>query len=271
MLLIIAVSTSYDRNGRQRPAQSERKPFMRKINNKWPLWALVAVLIVSAALGGCGGQAAEGNAPGEDAEGTMGEDAPGSAAGKPAAESAGETIPPEQEEEKPQLPLGLYINNGSGIRVLTTTVDAAYTTGKDIVVLSAFLSAEPEISGGTFAPVWSDLWEAAPEAADCKIGYRLTYEIASGETVSQTILGPQDTEVNRDFVETYLYDDIHQDGWYSHLLLADVTAQTIATTIKLTGGPEVSVVGDIAVEAFLYEGDPTAEPLGRWEVVVSRE
>ena len=244
---------------------------MRKINKRWSLWALVAVLVLSAALGGCGGQAAEGNASGEDAERTMGADAPGSAAGKPAPESAGETIPPEPEEEKPQLPLGLYINNGSGIRALTTTVEASYTTGKDIVVLSAFLSEDPEISGGTFANVWNDLWEAAPEAAGCKIGYRLTYELASGETVSQTILGPEDTEENRAWVETYIYDDVHQDGWYSHLLSSDMTEQTVVTTIKLTGGPEVSGIGNIAVEAFLYEGNPTADTVGRCKVIVNRE
>lgn len=244
---------------------------MRKVNKRWPRWVLLAVLIISATLVGCGGQAAEGKAPAEDAEGTVGTVMSGNAEGKPIPEGVGEMIPPEPEEEKTPLPLGLYINNGSGIRALTTTVDAAYTTGKDIVILSSFLSVKSEISGGAFAKVWSDIWEASPEAAGCKIGYRLSYEIASGETVSHTILTPKDTEENRAYVEIYIYDDVHQDGWYSHLLSSDMTEQTIVTTIKLTGGSEVSSVRDITVEAFLYERDPAADPVGRWEVTVSRK
>jgi hypothetical protein len=237
----------------------ERKSSMRKASKRWLLWVLLTVLIAATVLGGCGGPAGQGNAPAEGTE------------GKPAPQGAGETIPPEPEEEKQQVPLGLYIKNGSGNRALTTTVDVAFASGKDIVVLSAFLSAEPEISGGTFASVWSDLWEATPEAAGCKIGYRLTYAIVSGETVSQTILGPEDTEENRAWVETYIYDDVHQDGWYSHLLPSDMTEQTVATTIKLTGGPEISDIGTIGVEAFLYKEDPSAEPIGRWEVIVIKE
>lgn len=234
---------------------------MRTGKQIWSLWILLAALVLAAALGGCGGPAPEDSGPAKPPENAGETTSPGSIGG---------AIPPGQEEEKPQLPLGLYINNGSGIRSLAASVEAEYTAGKDIVVLSAFLSAEPEISGGKFARVWNDLRKAVPEAAPCKIGYRLSYELASGETVSQTILAPEDTEENRTYIETYIYDDVHQDGWYSHLLPADMTEQTVATSLKLTGGPEVSQVGEITVEAFLYEEDPLADPAGRWEVTVNR-
>lgn len=217
-----------------------------------PPRALLAALVLATALGGCGGQAAPGGPEATKPEGVA--EAP---------------IPSEPEEEEPRLPLGLYVNNGSGVRELAATVEAAYAAGKDIVVLSAFLSGEPSISGGAFAKAWNELWAAIPEAAGCKIGYRLSYETASGETVRHTILGPEDTGENREYIETYIYDDVHQDGWYSHLLPADVTEQTVVTTIKLTGGPEAAGIGDITVEAFLYDKDPLAGPAGQCEVIVT--
>ncbi len=228
---------------------------MKVFKNKSPLWALLAMLVLALALTGC-------SEPADDTQ-----DAP---AAKPEG-GAGEALPVEQEEEKPPLPLGLYIKTGSGSRERITTMEATYTVGQDIVVLSAFLSEEPAISGAKFSDVWNGLREGIPEAAGCKIGYRLNYETASGETVSQTILGPGDTETNRAYVETYIYDDVHQDGWYSHLLPSDVTEGTVVTTIKLTGGPKVSGVGNIVVEAFLYEEDPVAEPVGRCQVEVTKQ
>lgn len=219
---------------------------------------MAAVLILTAALAGC--SAGPGTGDAEAVEGTESDRMEDSGQDGPAA-----------KPEAPLLPLGLYVKNDSGSRERMTAMEEAFVAGQDIVVLSAFFSEEPTISGAGFAGVWNGLREGIPEAAGCKIGYCLNYETASGETVSQTILGPGDTEANRAYVETYIYDDVHQDGWYSHLLPADVTEETVVTTIKLTGGPEVAGVGDIAVEAFLYEEDAANEPVGRCEVSVKRK
>lgn len=228
---------------------------MKVFKNKSPLWALLAMLVLALALTGC-------SEPADDTQ-----DAP---AAKPEG-GAGEALPVEQEEEKPPLPLGLYIKTGSGSRERITTMEATYTVGQDIVVLSAFLSEEPTISGAGFAGVWNGLRDGIAEAAGCKIGYHISYETASGEAVTQTILGPEDTEVNRNWIETYIYDDVHQEGWYSHLLPDEVTDQTVVTTIKLTGGPEVADVGDITVEAVLYEEPAIDQPLGRCQVEVKKK
>ena len=233
---------------------------MKACKNRWLLWSLAAVLVVAAALAGCSAGQASGEAA--EVEGTAVDNTADDNQNGPAAKPEAETL---------LIPLGLYVKDGNGSRERKTSMEAAYAAGQDIVVLSAFFSEEPTISGAGFAGVWNGLREGIPEATGCKIGYRLNYETASGETVSQTILGPGDTEANRAYVETYIYDDVHQDGWYSHLLPADVTEQTVVTTIKLTGGPEVAGVGDITVEAFLYQEDPAAEPVGRCRVEVTKQ
>lgn len=193
---------------------------------------------------------------GEEIEGVIGaEEEPGDA---PADEPAA-------------LPIGLYIKTGSDKRVLQTQVQAEYRVGKDLVVLSAFLSEEASISGGTFGKVWNSYKDKLPEAALYKIAYRLSYTLASGDKVEQIIEGPTDTETNRNYIETYIYDDVHQDGWYSHLLDSHVRQETIVTSIKLTGGPDVDQVGDIEVEAFLYKVGAISEKAGTHRVAVVRK
>ncbi|NCB41999.1 MAG: hypothetical protein EOM59_05215 [Clostridia bacterium] len=185
--------------------------------------------------------------------------APEGSQAKPPEESL-DGVTDDSLEEVPNLPIGLYIKTGSQKRVLQEQVHADYAIGKDIVVLSAFLTEEPEISADVFKRVWNSYAEIFPEASTYKIGYDLSYKLSSGEIVEQRIEGPADTEENRNYIETYIYDDVHQDGWYSHLLVSDMREETVATSLKLTGGPNVSEVGDIMVEAFLYKlQEPTVD------------
>ena len=106
-------------------------------------------------------------------------------AGKPSEE----VIAPSDQEEEIDFPIGLYVKNGSGRRILQHQLQTEYTVGKDLVVLSAFLTEEPEISGSGFAEVWLSYQNELQEAAICKIGYRLSYNLASGEHIEQTIKG----------------------------------------------------------------------------------
>lgn len=169
------------------------------------------------------------------------------------------------------LPIGLYIKTGSEKRVLQSQVQSDYTIGKDIIVLSAFFSEEQAISGGSFGKVWRSYKDKLPEALFYKIGYRLSYTLAAGSKVDQMIAGPADTEVNRNYIETYIYDDVNQDGWYSHLLVSDMCEDTVVTSIKLTAGPDIDQVGDIEVEAFLYKIGAIEKKAGTYSVVVVKK
>lgn len=207
---------------------------MLKKYTKLPLYFFIALSLLFYA--GCGNPSLQGNEVNPDADKALEEIA---------------ADPPE--EENPDLPIGLYVKSGSGKRVLQNQMQAEYVVGKDIAVLSAFLTNDPEISGSKFATVWLSYQNEMREAAVCKIGYRLSYSLVSGEYVEQVIKGPLDTEQNRAYLETYIYDDVHQNGWYSHLLASDITEKTVITSIKLTGGPNVAEVNDMMVEVFLYK------------------
>lgn len=210
----------------------------------------LAVMAAAASLAGCGSQPEQ---SGPDAK-------------PPAAESLSDSALDPAEEESIEFPMGLYINTGNGSRELQTQIRTDFTPGYDLAVLSAFATAEPLISGSKFGPVWSSYLEAQPELSLYKIGYCLSYERSAGDTVTQMLFGPEDTEANREYVEVYLYDDVHQTGWYSHLLSTDMKQDTVITSVKLTGGAQVAEVSGITLEAFWYKPGEEQERAGEYTV-----
>ena len=190
---------------------------------------------------------------------------------KPITERVTDAALDVPEQETAQFPLGLYINMGTGTRNLQTEVKTDFKTGHDLVVLSAFAANEVTIPGSTFGPVWSSYWDAVPELAGYKIGYCLSYNIAGADPVVQMIYSPKDTEVNREYLETYIYDDVNQCGWYSHLLESDMTEETVITSVKLTCGAKVSEVSEVKLEAFLYRAGDTENRSSSYTVTVERQ
>lgn len=80
------------------------------------------------------------------------------------------------------------------------------------------------------------------------------------------MLKPSDALSFFDYLEIYLYDDIHQTpgAWYTHLEDKDMLESTIISSIKLTSGSKISEVGDITLTAFLYQGDQCFDAQGQY-------
>ena len=56
-----------------------------------------------------------------------------------------------------------------------------------------------------------------------------------------------------------------QGNWYSHLLASEVTDNTVMTSIKLTAGTDIALVGDtIKVTAFVYSSDSDFDADGNY-------
>lgn len=92
----------------------------------------------------------------------------------------------------------------------------------------------------------------------CRLGYVVDFKLKDGQEIKQTITGPDDVFGYRNYLECYLYDDVNQiqGNWYSHLLNTEVTDKTVMTSIKLTAGTDIALVGDtIKVSAFVYNSD----------------
>ena len=101
----------------------------------------------------------------------------------------------------------------------------------------------------------------------CKIGYIVDFKLKDGQEIKKTITHPDDVFSYRNYLECYLYDDVNQiqGNWYSHLLASEVTDNTVMTSIKLTAGTDIALVGDtIKVTAFVYSSDSDFDADGNY-------
>ncbi len=143
-------------------------------------------------------------------------------------------------------------------RDLCSSFVSTWTAKKDIVILEPLAYDQPKHMGSisSYATFWRELWEAFPDAGQCKLGYCMDITLSDGNTVHKVVTKPSDTDSFYNYVEMYLYDDVHQkpNTWYSHLLDTQVTDQTLMTSIKLTAGSQIHLVKTISVRVFVYAG-----------------
>ena len=101
---------------------------------------------------------------------------------------------------------------------------------------------------------WNNLWNSYADASFAKTGFEITITLNDDEVKTVTVLSPEDTEEIFEYVELYLYDDIHQEpgAWYSHLLPEQMTENTIMSSIKVTTGEKIEQVKKIHLVAFVY-------------------
>ena len=170
-----------------------------------------------------------------------------------AAETATPTAAPSIEPGMPDT-LSLYISE-EGKRISVNSFSSDWIAGKDIDCFEAITSAEKTLSG-KFTDIWNDAWNNYTNTSNVKIAYNLEINLKSGDKIKYDIKNPEDAQQNKDFVEVYLYDDIHVDGsWYSHLETSDMSDETIITSIKLTATAKQESIEKVVLTAYLYTPD----------------
>ena len=176
------------------------------------------------------------------------------------------TTAPSAPQISPDV-VGIYIPaaDGTAARKLVTEFSAKRTAKTDIDCFEIIASGEDSLEGRSFASIWKAAWDAHESGEDAKIGFQIEFRLNSGAEVSKVILKPGDSKEFYDYLEVYLYDDIHQDGgWYSHLEDQDMTEETIISSIKLTSGSKIGEVGQIRLTAFIYTGEACFDTDGRY-------
>ena len=176
--------------------------------------------------------------------------------------------------------IGLYIHGQDlSIHNLITEYVSNWEKGKDIECFEAFTTNEKTVSGNGFKNTWEPYWYKYSDADSCKIGYCLTFTLNSSEVMTKTIKAPTDTAKYFDYIELYIYDDVHQTQgvWYTHLSPSDIKDNTFMTSIKLTAGSKISEVKDIKLTAFTYSSDKDFDPVtgtyigkNSYEITVTR-
>lgn len=149
------------------------------------------------------------------------------------------------------IKLALYVD-----RKKVSSYSSTFPLYKDIVSLECYYTDDDSVISGNFKDAFNSYYSNYQDIDKYKIGYRIKFDIP-GETVIRYIYRPSDVLDYFNYIQTYLYDDIHQDGsWYSHVEDKDYTDNTLLTSIKLTGSTDIDKVSsDIEIMVFSYTKD----------------
>ena len=125
-----------------------------------------------------------------------------------------ENIDIEEEVIKDNNPikLALYVD-----RKRVSSYNSTFPLYKDIVSLECYYTNDDSVISGNFRDVFNSYYNNYQDIDKYKIGYRIKFDIP-GKTVIRYIYRPSDVLDYFNYIQTYLYDDIHQDSsWYSHV------------------------------------------------------
>lgn len=177
-------------------------------------------------------------------------------------------------DENP-ITIGFY-RNQNGTRNLISSYNSPLTLYQDIVSLEVYFTNEVTLIGNQL-DLWNQYYQNYPDIENYKIGYHISFQ-ASDLEVNQTILNPSDVNSFFDYIQIYLYDDIHQDSeWYDHISQEEVTEETIFTSIKLTASTKIDEINSpIKLSVFIYDSNDLDESgnyrgNNSYEIEINRE
>lgn len=153
----------------------------------------------------------------------------------------------------------------NGKRKLQQNLKVSLSPDREIDCFEFFPTQEETLSGARFSDVFNPLWNVFKAKEEMKIGYMLYFKLNNELEYSHTILKPDDTMVFKYYLETYLYDDVHQTKGvrYSHLLPSEMKENTLCTSIKLVGGEWCKDIVKIRLSTFLYMDENDFDPVSR--------
>ncbi len=162
--------------------------------------------------------------------------------------------------------VGIYIpkDDGTKDRILISEFTSAREPKTDIDCFEVLATNEGVASGNSFKKIWNDAWDLHENTENSKIGFHIELNFKDGTILSKTLLKPSDCDDFFEYLEIYMYDDVHQTGWYSHLTDGEMTDETVITSAKLHCGDKISDVGNIILTAFIYNGDECFDADGNY-------
>ncbi|MCQ2530397.1 MAG: hypothetical protein MJ086_03995 [Lachnospiraceae bacterium] len=189
-------------------------------------------------------------------------------------------VPTEITETEPETQAPKAILNEKPVSLYTmdygdmtcnkvTGISREWSEYEDLESFGAFATSEEFFEFSSETEAHNEIWNSISTEAEYKIGYELSFDV-NGESKVITILKPGDIENNPDlyngdypedgdyseitgYLGVWVYDDMHQDGgFYIHITQAEVTEETLLTSIKLRPTPQSGDVENLVLKAFSY-------------------
>ena len=157
------------------------------------------------------------------------------------------------------IKLGIYMYyNSYTDRKKLNEYTTNWALNVDLCSLEIFYTTEESIPPTNIKSLWTDYRNNYENIDNYKIGYNISFDTKNEGHISKTILNPSDVWDIYNYLQVYLYDDVHQEdgAWYSHVEENEYNDNTILTSIKLTGSTIVDeITSDITLTVFTYDDD----------------
>lgn len=128
---------------------------------------------------------------------------------------------------------------------------------KDIATFSIILDNQENISGN-YKELYKNHSSSYENFTNYKIGYNISFTLKDGKVFNENILKPKDVfdYSFSDYLYIWLYDDINNTGWYSHLEADDYNETTVMSSIKLMSTSlSKEIITPIKLTVFTYDFD----------------
>lgn len=185
-------------------------------------------------------------------------------------------VPTATPEPEAEISVNLYAPDDDGVRHRLNEYVSKWTRGKDIDCFETLISDAETLTGKNYYSICKETWATLPAPYAMRIGYTLRYTLEDGREISMTITSPDDIS-HTEYLECYLYDDVHNKGFYTHLSEKGMKDDTLITSVKLTCGDKIAQVEKIYLGVFLYEDqtrfDENGDYIGPWysEIEIRRK
>ena len=150
--------------------------------------------------------------------------------------------------------------NGSYSRV--DTFYSKMEALKDIGLFSIILSQDKKVTGNNIKGLYKDYSSQYENFSNYKIGYHIAFSLKDGTMLSETILKPLTFSKFSfsDYLYVWLYDDINNSGFYSHIEEDEYNENTVMSSIKLMSTKKSEEINSpIELTVFTYDEDDFSE------------
>lgn len=156
---------------------------------------------------------------------------------------------PEYVDTNPII-VGLYKD-----RKLVHEYNKVFKNETDIAIFSVFFTNEENVGNSSFKDTWKKYYNQYEDITDYKIGFEINFEV-NGELKENIILDPKNQYVLDPYLYPFLYDDIHNSGYYSHVTTKDVKEDTVYSSIKLYLHHNTNeITSPITLTVFTYKDE----------------
>ena len=193
-----------------------------------------------------------------------------------------ETEPQTQETILNEKPVSLYtMDYGTMTCNKVSSISKEWSEYEDLEAFGAFATNEESFDFSSETEAHNEIWNRTSTEKTYKIGYELSFDV-NGEHKIITILKPGDIENNPDlyngdypededysgitgYMGAWVYDDMHQDGgFYIHITQAEVTEETLLTSIKLRPTPQSDQIENLELKGFSYSSEKEFDSNGHY-------